>query len=64
MVLGYEESGFVFFTRLDILLVGRYSGAMQKGKSQYLQVWLLAVFETSLGSFGTKELEEGHRIID
>ena len=61
MVFGWE-SGLVFFTRLDILSVGRYSGAMQEEESQYLLAWLLAVFEIGLRSFGTKELEEGYRV--
>jgi len=37
---------------------------MQEGKSQHSRMWLLAVFETGLGSFGTKELEEGHRVTE
>ena len=58
------DFGFVFFTRPDILSAGRHSGAMQEGESRHSQVWLLAVFETGLGSFGSKELEEGHRVTD
>ena len=54
-----SDFGFDFLTRLDILSAGRHGGAMQEGRSQHSQVWLLAVFETGLGLSGRKSSRRG-----